>query len=117
MAKICTTSLSVTVTGDGVSESFTPATSPVVNTAAPAGGPVDVSLSSGDNTITVPTGTKGFLIVPPSASAVAKKLKGAGGDTGFGLAPALPSAIMVPTGTATIIINAASAETVSIHWL
>ena len=117
MAKTSTTSISVAVTGDGVVESFTPATAPIVNAAAPAGGPLNVALSTGDNTLAVPPGAQGLVFVPPSSSVVAKKLKGIAGDTGFLLSPTLPSAIMVPAGTATVLINAASAETVLIHWV
>lgn len=117
MAKTSTTSLSVAVSGDGVSETYVPATAPIVNAAAPAGGPLSVALTTGDNTLTVPPGAQGFLLVPPSASAVAKKLKGVGGDTGFSLSMTLPSLLMLPTGASTVLINAASSETVQIHWI
>ncbi len=117
MAKVATTSISVAVAGDGVAETFTPATSPIINTAAPAGGPLSVALTSGDNTLTVPPGSQGLVLVPPSSSVVAKKLKGVGGDTGFTLSATLPSVLMLPPGTATVLINAASSETVLIHWV
>ncbi len=117
MAKTSTTSISVEVTGDGVTASYTPPSAPVVNTTAPAGGPVSVTLSTGDNTITVPSGTQAFLLVPPATSTVVKLLKGAAPDTGFAIALAQPSFIAVPAATATILVNAASGETVSIHWL
>lgn len=117
MAKTSTTSLSVAVTGDGVAATYTPATAPMVNTAAPAGGPVDVTLAIGDTTIAVPTGAQGFVLVPPSASTVVKTLKGVGGDTGFAIALALPTMISLPASTTTILVNAASSEVVAIHWL
>lgn len=117
MAKTATTSISVLVTGDGVNESFIPPTAPLVNAAAPAGGPLSVALASGDNTLTVPPGAQGFIFVPPSSSVVAKKLKGIGGDTGFSLSPTNPSVIMLVAGASTVLINAGSAETVSIHWI
>lgn len=117
MAKTATTSISVLVTGDGVNESYIPPTAPLTNAAAPAGGPLSVALSSGDNTLTVPPGAQGFIFVPPSSSIVVKKLKGVGGDTGFTLNAALPSVVSLPSGTATVLINAASSETVSIHWI
>lgn len=117
MAKTATTSISVLVTGDGVNETFQPPTQPIVNAAAPAGGPISVALASGDNTLTVPPGAQGLIFVPPSASVVVKKLKGVGGDTGFTLSATLPSVLMLPAGTATVLINAASSETVSIHWI
>lgn len=117
MAKTATTSISVLVTGDGVNESFIPPTAPMVNAAAPAGGPLSVALSSGDNTLTVPPGAQGLIFVPPSSSVVVKKLKGIGGDTGFTISPTLPSILMLPAGASTVLINAASSETVSIHWI
>lgn len=117
MAKTATTSISVLVTGDGVNETFQPPTQPIVNSAAPAGGPISVALTSGDNTLTVPPGAQGFLFVPPSSSVVVKKLKGIGGDTGFTISAALPQVIMLPSGASTVLINAASSETVSIHWI
>ena len=52
---------------------------PIINAAAPAGGPLNVALSSGDNTLAVPQGAQGFVFVPPSSSVVAKKLKGVAG--------------------------------------
>lgn len=115
MAKTCTTSVAVSVTGDSVDESFSPPA--LSNAAAPAGGPVDVALSTGDNSISVPPGALGFVLVPPTTSTVAKKLKGAGGDSGFPIATALISVLSIPAGTATIIINAASGETVAVHWI
>lgn len=117
MAKTATTTISVLVTGDGVNETFQPPTQPVANTNAPAGGPISVALSSGDNTLTVPPGAMGLLLVPPSSSVVVKKLKGIGGDTGFTINAALPQVIWLPAGASTMLLNAASSETVSIHWL
>jgi hypothetical protein len=117
MAKTSTTSVSVAVSGDGVAETFTPSSSPVINASAPAGGPISVALSTGDNTLTVPPGAQGFVFVPPTSSVVVKKLKGIAGDTGFTLSPTLPSVIMLPAGATTALVNAASSETVSIHWI
>lgn len=117
MAKTATTTISVLVTGDGVNESYQPPTQPLINANAPAGGPLSVALSSGDNTLTVPPGAQGFILVPPSSSVVAKKLKGIGGDTGFTLSPTNPTVISLPAGASTVLLNAGSAETVSIHWI
>jgi hypothetical protein len=84
MAKLATTTLSVTVTGDGVNETYVPPTAPVVERErARRRTAQSVALSSGDNTLSVPPGAQGLIFVPPSASAVAKKLKGIGGDTGL----------------------------------
>lgn len=115
MAKTSTTTIGVSVVGDSVNETFTPGA--IVNIAAPAGGPISVTLTTGDNTLTVPTGTVAMMVVPPNTSTVSKKLKGVGGDTGFALAPAAISVLSLPAGTSTVLINAASGETVSVHWL
>jgi hypothetical protein len=44
-----------------------------------------ITLASGDNSITPPTGVTFILIVFPQASASIYKLKGVGGDTGITL--------------------------------
>ena len=117
MAKISTTSLSVVVAGDGVSESYTPPGTPITNAAAPAGGPLNVTLSTGDNTLTVPTGAVAALVVPPTTSTVTKKIKGAAGDTGVTIASATPMLLPLGTGTASFILNASAGETIAVHWL
>ena len=114
MAKTSTTQITVTTTGDGVTSTDAPAAT--VNTAAPSGGPVAVALSAGDNTITVPSNAVGMVVIPPAASTNAKKLKGAGGDTGFSLRPNEPAALPLPASTASVIINSVGAETVFVHW-
>jgi hypothetical protein len=117
MAKTSTTTVTMSVTGDGVSLSYTPLGAPIVNAAAPAGGPVAIALAAGDNTITVPPGAVGFILVPPAASVVVKRLKGIAADTGFTLAPATPSVIALPTAAASVLLNASATETVSIQWI
>ncbi len=116
MAKTSTTTVGVTVSGDGVTASITPTGSPVTNTAAPHGGPIAFSLASGF--ITVPTATTiGVVVIPPVASVISKTLKGLTGDTGFLIRENAPSVLMFPTGTATIKITAGSAEDVQLLWL
>jgi hypothetical protein len=117
MAKASTTTIEVEVSGDGVTCEYTPSGAPIENSAAPAGGPVTVSLSSGNNAVTVPTGAVAVLIVPSTGSTVAKKLKGDNADTGFGIRPSAPSLISLVASASTVIINAASAEDISIFWL
>lgn len=109
--------LSVSVSGAGLSESLQPEGFPLQNPNSPGGGPLLTSLAGSNNSITVPPGAQAILILPDSASTVAKTLKGANGDTGFALATNKPSLLSFPPGTTTLILSAASAETVKIHWL
>jgi hypothetical protein len=43
------------------------------------------TLASGVNTITVPSGASGFVLVPPSTNTNTIQLKGVSGDTGLSL--------------------------------
>lgn len=52
------------------------------------GGVTLLDLSSGANTITIPTGATAALIVMPSTNTTGVTLKGVTGDTGLALAPA-----------------------------
>lgn len=72
-------------------------------------------LSSGDNTITVPTGGSSVpvavIIVPPAGNTDTLTLKGAGGDTGVGIKPTDPCCISLPSGATSFILNAGAAIT------
>jgi len=63
-----------------------------------------VSLASGDNTITVPTGATVMLFIPPTSNAETIKIKGAAGDTGFTISPTKPTVFTYAAGA--IILNA-----------
>lgn len=52
-----------------------------------------VNLSSGANTITVPSGAVAVTIIPPSANAVTMTLKGVTGDTGIALSLLAPCSL------------------------
>lgn len=52
-----------------------------------------ISLNSGANTITVPTGATVVLIVPPTENTNSLTLKGVSGDTGVALSKTLPTAL------------------------
>jgi hypothetical protein len=118
MAKTSVLSMAVQIVGDGVNETYNiVAVNPVVNPAAPGGGPLLYALITGANTIPVPPGSISMVIAPPPASVVALTLKGLTGDTGFPLAPNLPAMLPLPTGTLTVLIDAAAPENVSILWL
>lgn len=109
--------LSLSVTGAGLNENLQPEGFPLQNQSSPGGGPLLTPLAGSNNSIAVPPGAQAILILPDASSTVAKALKGANGDVGFSLATNRPSLLSIPPGTSTIIIQAASAETVKIHWL
>lgn len=117
MAKKSSLSMTVTVAGDGVNTTYNPVGTPIVNLAAPAGGPLSVALTTGDNTLAVPAGAVALLVVPDPASVVVKKLKGVGGDTGFTIAPASPSLLGLPSSAVSVLLNASAGETITIEWL
>ena len=118
MAKTSTVTLVVAIQGDGINTSYTPPGAPIINTTAPAGGPITVTLASGDNTLTVPPGSLGLLIVPSSTSTVVKKLKGIGGDTGFTISSSrITGPIGLPVGATTLLLNASGIEDITVQWL
>lgn len=83
----------------------------LINSDAPTTVTV-VSLVSGDNTIAVPAKAVGCLILFASTSAVVKKLKGAGGDTGITLHPTKWLVLsFTAAAMANIIINASANDT------
>lgn len=82
---------------------------PQVNISSPVLSRIDpLDLSSGDNTISVPSGVTAIWFTPPSANAVVLKLKGNAGDTGVNLHLTRPQLLHVDGSGQDIIINAAS---------
>ena len=71
-----------------------------------------IALSSGANTITVPTSAVAVTIVPPIGSTVALTLKGVAGDTGIALHPSDPTSLGLSGSVTSFVINAASAVSV-----
>lgn len=69
-----------------------------------------VSLSSGDNTITVPTGTSFILFTPPVANTQVILVKGAAGDTGVQVSKVLPT-VLTWDATGALILNASGSIT------
>ncbi len=114
MATTTETQITITSDGDGIEGEWEPTA--MSNSASPAGGPVKTPLASGDNTILVPTGAMGLVLAPPSSSAAVLKLKGGAGETGFALRTGQPAAIPLPTGTASVLLNASEAALVYLHW-
>jgi hypothetical protein len=70
-----------------------------------------VSLISGNNTITIPTGAVAVTITPLPLNTVQLIAKGVTGDTGVKLHLTDPSSIGLGVG-ATLVINAASTATI-----
>ena len=95
MAVTGTISISGTISGDvGGGKtigpfSIAPAT-PIVDTT-------HVTLSSGANTITVPTTANGVVIVPPTNNAQTLTLKGVTGDTGVAISKINPTLLPFDT--------------------
>lgn len=111
MAVTADLNLQLEMSGDVVSKDIF---SFAQNAASP--GQLEVKdLSSGDNTITVPTGgssvASGCILIPPSGNAVVVTLKGVGGDTGIAIGLTNPMVLTFGSGVTNFVINAASAIT------
>jgi hypothetical protein len=107
MAIASNRSIAVSMSGDIV---FTRTDSSAENAAAP--GVVEKKdLSTGANTITVPSGSKGVVIKPPTGNTQALTLKGVSGDTGILIAKVDPTSLGLDTGVANFVLNAAGTVT------
>lgn len=114
MATTVETQITVTSSGDGIESEWTP--TKTTNSTGAAGGPVRTTLASGDNFLAVPTGAMGCVILPPATSAVTKRLKHYAGETGFAIRTGEAISVPLPTGVATLMINASAVEVLYIHW-
>lgn len=65
-----------------------------------------VTLNSGDNTLTVPTGATLLEVIPPTTNAQALKLKGNAADTGWQIATTAPTVLTLGGAVGTRIVNA-----------
>lgn len=65
-----------------------------------------ITLASGANTITVPTGSTMVIIVPPTTNTQTMTLKGVTGDTGIALDVAKPFVLSLAAGVASFVITA-----------
>lgn len=72
---------------------------------------LDVPLTVGNNTVTVPVGATWMLILPPAGNAVQLTLKGISGDQGWAMDLVRGNMIPLPAGTS--IVNIGSAGTVT----
>ena len=71
-----------------------------------------ISLASGLNTITIPTGTTFILVVLPTGNATSVTLKGVTGDTGIPIIPAGGAVLFTPApADTTFVLTAGGAIT------
>lgn len=70
-----------------------------------------VNLSSGNNTITVPSNAVAVTIIPPSGNLVVLTLKGVAGDTGISIHLTDPTSIGLNTVTSFVLNATGSAVT------
>lgn len=116
MATTATRSTTIVFTGDVTgTEVYTAAS----NSSSPGQLQI-VALSSGNNTITLPTSSTtvaSVTILPPTGNSVALILKGIAGDTGINLHPTDPTTIAFPnSGVTSFVINAGSAVNIRLTW-
>lgn len=64
------------------------------------------SLSTGANTVTIPTGTTLVVIAPPTSNTQTITLKGVTGDTGVALSKTRPTVLAIDTGVTSIVLTA-----------
>lgn len=81
---------------------------PSISTAAAVSAEVQVQLTSGDNSIAVPTGATVAIVAFDQESTTTKTLKGAGGDTGLVLGTV--ETLMLPVNGETAFIINSSAD-------
>ena len=106
MAVTSNRSVLITFTGDvEYSQTFTADTN-----SSGSGQSQLINLSSGANTITVPTGAVGVTIIPPANNTQTMLLKKVTGDTGINLALTAPCSLSLDTVT-TFVITAGGTVT------
>ncbi len=109
MAATSNREIAINVTGDSIISKIYEAEE---NTASP--GSITIhALSSGNNTITVPSATgitvKGATIIPPSDNTEALTLKGVNGDTGIVISSTDPTSLGFETAPSSFVLNAGAA--------
>lgn len=117
MATTSSRAITIVYSGDTVGTEPLNAAS---NTASPGAVQI-IALSSGANTITVPTAVgyavTGCTIVPQAANVNALTLKGISGDTGIFLHLTDPTSIGIdPVHSPTFVINAAATTNIKVYW-
>ena len=114
MSTVNTTQITVTSSDTGLESEWSPHA--LSNSSGAAGGHVLTTLSSGDNTVSVPTGAKGMVMEPPAASTAVLRLKHYAGETGFALRAGEASAIPLPSGTSSVLVNSSAVAVIKLHW-
>lgn len=117
MAKTSKASIGITVTGDGVTDAYVPPGNPFSNVAAPSGGTTRQALTTGNDTVLVPTGAIGVLIAPPDATLVTLNLAPIAADQGLELRMSYPALYYFPAGTASFVLVSGAVGSVDLHWL
>ena len=113
MAKTATTTDQTIISGDEITLA-TYARVQAANANAPP--PTSVSLSAGNNTVTVPSGftVNVVKVFPPSGSSNTKTYKGVTGDTGF---VGTSQVVTLPvTAGGTFVINSTGGEVVDLVY-
>lgn len=120
MAKVSVISVSGSVVGDQMSETFgATAAISMTNPNAPGGVPTSIALAIGVNTIAIPALSQvagGFaLLQPPAGSSNAKLYKAVSGDAGT---PFTAGFIVVPmsVGFTQFVITSTTTETIQIYF-
>lgn len=115
MATTGNRSIALSFTGDVVANQTITA---AVNANSPGANELK-TLSSGDNTITVPTGGSvptAVTIIPPSGNTNLMKIKGNSGDTGVSIHKTDPTTIALDSSVVSFILNA-SANIVGVRFI
>lgn len=87
-------------------------------TNASATGPQSAyALSTGNNTVTIPTGAEGVIIEPRSGNTVALTYKDVGGATGIPMSLVKPYMASFGAGATSFVLSAASSTTVDLIWI
>lgn len=114
MAVNATRVIGIGLTGDVNAPNLAYSAAP--NAASP-GMVQNIALTTGANTITVPSGATAVTIVPPTANTVTMQLKGVTGDTGIRLHLTDPSSISLTiASTASFCITVSGALTLRFIW-
>jgi hypothetical protein len=79
--------------------------------ATASGQELFTTLASGANSITVPSGTKWVIIVPPAGNSTTLTFKGVTGDTGVVLHPTEPAIISLASSVSTFCLTASALMT------
>lgn len=115
MASTGTVTIAATVSGLPTgSKAFSFAYGPLTGAVAEI---LDQALSSGNNTITVPTGATWLFIQPPSSNTVQMYLKTTPADVGLQLDLTRMTPYPIPAGVTSLTINAAAPVTPEISFI